>query len=248
MLENLPAIESMIPLVEAFFSQPDVLRPLEALMRRLSAKASLWAIGGALRNLFIQDMHGSSPPTRDIDLVIEGQAAGCDLACLLPDEKIRPIELGGVRWYPAASRFAFDLCRIEDFIVIDKFKLDPTPESLLGALDLDVNAVIYGLDRRELREKNCLGAIAARTIGRNSPLVLDKALLAYRCLLIRYKTGFLLSEELFCFLKWNLALDDLVKLRAIIASKQDKAMAKALLTDYRKLCREKNYASYRTGC
>jgi hypothetical protein len=249
MPQNPPDRKWLRPVLDGFFSQPDVCRPLGELVCRLSGQATFWAMGGALRNLFIQTLHKNSLPTHDIDLVIEGVEKDRDLTGLFSTKECRPLELGGVRWFPKESRFAFDLCRIEDFIMIHHFQLDPTPQSLLDTIDLDVNAVIYDFQRKQLHEKNCLSAIAAHIIGRNSSLILDKVLLAYRCLLIRHKTGFILSEELYRFLKCNLTLDDLIKLRAMAVSKQDPAVAKALMNDYRKLCRQTNYSHYcKGGC
>ncbi len=136
--------------LQAFFARDDIRVPVGRLQACLPPGADLWVIGGAPRNALIAAVHGQSPLTEDIDLFVAGVDPGLDLALPGLEGRLRRTELGGVRWFPEDSAFSFDIGLLARFMVIEKFRLAPTPLSLLGAIDFDVNAVMWNWDRRQV--------------------------------------------------------------------------------------------------
>ena len=242
MLTDTPQIIEVEPLVRNYFSRPDIAGPLEYLQHCLPARARLFVAGGAIRNLLIQRMHGSSPVTRDIDLFIGNLGPDVSLACALDGQQTDLTDLRGIRWQPETSGLAFDICRLCDFVIIKTYQLAPSLDNLLQTLDFTANAVVFEVGARQLYENGCLAAIQARCLDFNTTHCIDKVLLAYRVLLIRFKTGFILADRVFAFLKYNLDIDTLRPLRGLLAGKQGRETAAAVMADYNRIC---HYADYR---
>lgn len=239
-----PQLSAFKPAVNTFFSRKDIAGPLDYLKHCLPEGARLFVAGGAIRNVLIRAVHRSAPPTRDIDLFIGGLDPDVSLECTLGGQKKALTELGGLRWHPESSNLAFDLCRLTDFVIIKKYRLAPTLKSLLQTLDFDVNAVVFNVDSRRLYENGCLAAIRARRLDFNTTHRVSKLLLAYRILLIRFKTGFILAERVFDFLKYRLDLDTIRLLRGLLTGKLGKRMARAVLADYNRICHCADYPDY----
>nr|MBL0712997.1 hypothetical protein [Desulfobacterales bacterium] len=68
--------ETLVHAVERFFERPDVSGNLKMLSTRLPASAEIFVAGGAIRDILIEALHGSAPPTRDIDIFIGGPGLG----------------------------------------------------------------------------------------------------------------------------------------------------------------------------
>jgi hypothetical protein len=233
--------------VERFFRRPAVADNLEFLSRRLPAAAQLFIAGGAIRNLVIETLHGSAPPTMDIDIFIGGLTPDFNLALTLDDQTARPTDLGGLRWQPESSAFAHDLCLLPDFLVINTYRLDPTMENLLAGIDFTINAIIYDYRRRILVEDGCLEAIRDRVIDFNSRLIPDRCLIAYRILLMAHKTGFRISEVVFQFLTQRLDVETLLRLKRLLQAKQGKREAISIMRELDRLCKHASYAVYLNG-
>ena len=231
--------------VERFFGKPAVHDSLELLGRRLSAEARLFVAGGAIRNLIIEALHGSAPPTLDIDLFVGGVGGDVDLVGVLNDQTVTETDLKGVRWHPASSAYAFDLCLLPDFLVIARYHLDPTLENLLAGIDFTINAVVFDVGRRTLIENGATAAIRERVIDFNSRWIPDRCLKAYRILLMAHKTGFRLSEAVFEFVTKRMDVESLKRVKRMLRAKQGKAVAAVVMLGYDHLCRLGSYASYR---
>ncbi|MEE4609206.1 MAG: hypothetical protein V2L15_09995, partial [Desulfobacteraceae bacterium] len=67
--------ETLASALHEFFEQSSIREPLQRLVRRLPSRADVLIAGGAIRNLFIAAIHGSAPPTCDIDIFIGGLPA-----------------------------------------------------------------------------------------------------------------------------------------------------------------------------
>lgn len=106
--------------VEQFFQRADICGALNLLRDRLPASARMLAVGGVLRNLFIEVLHGRAPETRDVDIFFDGLDSGFPLGSLFRDQKIEPTDLKGLRWYPRDSHLAYDLGVLADFLVIQQ--------------------------------------------------------------------------------------------------------------------------------
>jgi len=229
--------------IARFVEMEAIRAPLDRLSGRLPEGARIVILGGALRNRILELISGSAPPTRDIDVFIGDIPDGFRLEPLFAGEPHSGIDLGGIRWDPG-SAFCFDLCLIRDFVVIRKFGLDPTPESLLASADFTVNAVLF--DRTHLRfaESGCIEALERRILQFHSPRVYDEGLLAYRALSLAWKLGFKVSPEVFHFLKQRIDLDTLAWIQALLTAKLGKRGAKAVLEGYDRICRQPDYPAY----
>lgn len=243
MQDDNPQLIDFEPIVLNYFSQNDIAEPLDYLQHCIPAGARLFVAGGAIRNLLIQTIHGSAPKTQDIDLFIGDLRPDVSLECALDGQQRDLTELCGVRWHPESSTLAFDICRLSDFLIIHKYKLAPSLENLLQTLDFTINAVVFDVGARQLYENGCLAAIRDRQLDFNTTYKMNKRLLAYRILLIRFKTGFILANRVFNFLKYRLDIDTIRPLRGLLINKQGREMGRAIMDDYNRIC---SYADHRT--
>jgi len=239
--------KAIVLAVEQFFQRPEIHGNLDYLSHCLPGSADIVVAGGAIRNVIIDVLHGHAPPTRDVDLFIGGLDPNFCLAKALEGQAVEPTALKGVRWYPVSAGLAFDLCRFPDFVVIDTYNLEPTMDNLLSGIDFTVNAILYDCRRKTLVEKGCTVAVRDRVIDFNSNLIPDKALIAYRILLIGHKTGFNLSERVFQFIKMRLELATLTHIKNLLRAKVGKLMATAIMGDYDDLCKYPSYDAYLAG-
>lgn len=233
----MPRFPDPLGTVKAFLMEEGIRLPIEELKATLPRGARIWIIGGALRNALIEAIHGESSFTEDIDLFIENidpefRLPGLDLA-----GELRATELGGVRWLSGLSPYSFDIGLLSRFVIIDKFRLDPTPASLLSAIDFDVNAVMWGWEEEQVLEAGCVEAILRRVMDFGTTRVFDRAMLAYRILVVRHKTDFSLSPEIFHYLNTAVDLETLKRTEAMLVSKLGKPAADAIMKDCDAICR-----------
>jgi hypothetical protein len=218
--------------IKAFVSRPGIHRNLDTLRHCLPKSASILVVGGAIRNLLIEHIHGSAPQTDDIDLFVDGVPGEYPLENRLAGQNFHRTELDGLRWRPAKSNYAYDICLLPNFVVVAKYRLTPTVQNLLASIDFTVNAIGYDIDRHILHEHGCISAIKNRLIEFNTRRMVNKLLLAYRILLIHHKTGFQLSTEVQSFLKSQIDFDTLGRLKDLLKAKQGANAAKIILKDY----------------
>jgi len=230
--------------VNDFFKGDQVAVCLELLRSRLPAHAGIYVAGGAIRNLIIDCLHGHAPATSDIDVFIDGLSADFRLEQALWGQRTEQTELGGIRWYAAPSQYVWDLWLLPNFIIIKSFNLDPSIPVLLENIDFNVNAVIYDPFGQCLQERGCLRAIRRKALDFNTLRIADKAMIAYRILLIRHKVDFTLSERMFAFLKNRLELDALIHLRGLLIYKRGKAEGKEILKEFNRVITCPDYAAY----
>lgn len=239
--------KAIVLAVERFLQRPEIHGNLAFLNHRLPGSADIVVAGGAIRNVIIDVVHGDAPPTRDIDLFIGGLDPDFSLFDVLEDQAVEPTALKGLRWYPVSSGLALDLCLLPDFLVIDTCQFEPTMDNLLSGIDFTVNAILYDYRRKTLVEKGCTAAVRDRVIDFNSSFIPDKRLIAYRILLISHKTGFILSQRVFQFIKMRLELASLTHIKNLFRAKVGKRMATAIMGDYNDLCRYPSYDAYLAG-
>ncbi len=231
--------------IAAFLDQDEIRIPLLHLEKRLPQDAQVYIVGGSLRDLVIRECHGSGPASEDIDLFIGNLADEFDLKSRMGSERCRPSELGGVRWLPDHSRYAFDLSRLQDFVVFRKFHLEPNLENLLAAVDFTFNAIVYDRKLATLHERRCVQAIVRRLLDFNSTMIYNRETTAYRALLLRFKTGFILSEAVFGFLKAHVDVEVLKFVKNLLFARFPRDRAKAVLDDYLRISGFKDYSRYR---
>jgi hypothetical protein len=131
-------------------------------------------------------------------------------------------------------------------MIIEKFHLDPTVPSLLSSIDFDVNAVMWSLEEGTALEAGCVEAVSRRVMNFHTTRVFDKAILAYRILSVRHKTGFSLSPPIFHYLKTALDLDTLKRTEGILVSKLGKPKAGIVMKDFDEICRCGTHSAYRS--
>ncbi len=238
-------IADLAPLIGDYVSQCEISGPMDCLASELPANAELYVIGGSLRNFAIGLIYGASPPTADIDLVVGGLGGFFSLERVLKNERFKKGDFEGVKWRPKNSPFSFDMCLLENFLPIKKFRLNPDPENLLRTIDFTVNALVFDFKKRILYEQNAVKAIGERIIGFNTEKFFDIRLLAYRLLLIRHKIGFHPSRQAFRFLRNAIDLDASIWIKNTLEANRGKDYAKKVLEDYDRICSYSNYEDYK---
>jgi hypothetical protein len=230
--------------VTRFLGADGIREPLHRLQSALPDGAVVYVVGGAVRNLLIRQIYGTAPPTEDIDLFIGNVSPPLDSRRLFPGEPNRRTELGGIRWHPTDSGLAFDICRLQDFVIFAKYRLAATLENLLQFVDFDINSIAFDINARQLHERNCFAAIRRRRMDFNSRLFYNKESTAYRALLLRFKIEFALSRDVFNFLKNDVDLNILLFLKRLYRQRQGRALARRILTDYDRICGYADYPAY----
>ncbi|MGW8187278.1 MAG: hypothetical protein ACWGNK_08420 [Desulfobacterales bacterium] len=228
-----------------FIFQVPVRTALTHLKSVLPEGAIIYLVGGAIRNLIIESFHGYRPLIEDIDIFIGNGAGGILLAELLPAGRCFKTDLGGIRWKPAGSIYSVDICLLRDFTIIKKYGLKPDLDNLLGALDFTMNTVVFDTGRGKLYERNALTDIRKRLMAFNTKMVYNRTASAYRALLLRHKTGFMLSPGVFEFVKQVIDLETLTKVRQILSNRHGSRTMRAIMEDYDRICAFKHFDDYR---
>lgn len=241
-MTDLSAIEAKI---EDFILQVPVRTALTHLKAVLPEGTVIYLVGGAIRNLITEFFHGYRPPIEDIDLFVDNVAGDILLAELLSAGRCFRTDLGGVRWKPAGSIYSVDICLLRDFTIIKKYGLKPHLDNLLNALDFTMNTVAFDTGRGRLYERNALTDIRKRRMAFNTKMLYNRTATAYRTLLLRHKTGFMLSPGVFDFVKQAIDLEILIKVRQILANRLGSRTMRAIMDDYDRICAFENFDDYR---
>ncbi len=231
--------------VADLLKRPDVRPNLDFLRSRLPREARVYIVGGAIRNRVIEFVFGEAPKTRDIDIFIGGLPREYPFEELLAGQAFESTDLGGVRWRPASSAYAFDLCPLSNFIILVKNHLPPTVENLLACIDFTANAAVFDIDNQRLHESHCIAAVEKRLLDFNTTRFITKLLLSYRILLIGYKTGFTLSKGLFAYLKNHVDVDTLSALKSVLKKKVGKETGKAIMGYCDRICSFTDHETYK---
>lgn len=241
-----PGVETQLirQWIKRFLSQDDLCIPLDHLRRNLPDSARLLVIGGALRNLILENIGGKAPRTEDIDVIIADSPLNFHFRNTLKNQRFRRTELRGVRWFPPDSGYSFDLSFLSDFVTLRYFSMESTVENLLSVIDFNVNAVIYDTKNEVLIEKNIFQALSGRVMDFNTTRIVDTLLIAYRLLILRNKLNFFLSERTFHFLRNAVDVNTLISLKSVLNGKLGKERAEAILKDYDAICSFTRYETY----
>lgn len=227
-----------------FIDQFPVQTALTQLEAALPQGAVIYLVGGAIRNLIIEFFHGRRPPIEDLDLFVDNVAGDLLLAEHLPAGRCRRTDLGGVRWEPAESIYSIDICLLRDFTIIKKYKLKPDLENLLSTLDFTMNTVVFDTGRGRLYERKALTDIQKRRMAFNTKMLYNRTATAYRTLLLRYKTGFMLSPGVFDFVKQAIDLATLTQVRQILATRFGSHTMRAIMDDFDRICAFEDFDDY----
>jgi len=228
-----------------FILQGPVRTVLTHLKSVLPEGTILYLVGGAIRNLIIESFHGYRPPIEDIDLFIGNVVGDILLAELLPAGRCFITDLGGIRWKPAGSIYSIDICLLRDFTIIKKYGLEPDLDNLLTALDFTMNTVVFDTGRGRLYERNALTDIRKRLMAFNTKMLYNRTATAYRALLLRHKTGFMLSPGVFEFVKQAIDLETLTKVRQILSHRHGSRSMRAIMDDYDRISAFEHFGDYR---
>ncbi len=132
-------------------------------------------------------------------------------------------------------------------MIFKKYGIQPSLQNLLSAVDFTFNAIAYDRKSARLHQTCSLQAIAQRRLDFNSKWILSRKVIAYRVLLLRFKTGFILSEAVFDFLKTNVDVEVLTFVKNLLQTRLPPDTVKAVLDDYRRISGFKDYEQYRLG-
>jgi hypothetical protein len=163
----------------------------------------------------------------------------------LPAGRHRKTDLGGVRWKPAGSIFSVDICLLRDFTIIKKYGLKPHLDNLLNTLDFTMNTVVFDTGRGRLYERGALADIRKQRMAFNTKMLYNRTATAYRTLLLRSKTGFMLSPGVFDFVKQAIDLETLIKVRQILSTRLGSRTMQAIMDDYDRICAFEYFDDYR---
>lgn len=228
-----------------FLAREDVQKPVRLMRSLIPEGAELFLYGGAIRNMVIDIFFGAAPNTADLDFVIGNLNQSVKLENLFSAQKFCSIDLGGIRWYPENTEFSFDLCLLQDFLLIKKYRLEPNVASLLRSTDFTVNAIVYDIQRGILHQRRCICDIEKRLLDFNTLMIYDKLILIYRILIMSHKTNFILSENVFRFLKTAVDLDTIISLKTLLVSKLGKDTAREILKRHDRFSGYSDYGLYR---
>ena len=224
----------------AFLSKDPVAQALETLLNTLEPDTDVFIVGGALRNLAMELLHGRAPPTEDIDIFL----GNCDSLPSLSPVTVKA--LGGIEWRPRTCPLSFDICLLENFVILQAYRMAPSLENFLASIDFTMNTLIYDVRRVRLYDGGAIQDIKRRLMEFHSRKLFSRPLTAYRILLLSLKTGFKLSSPVFRYIKQQVDIDTLMALKKILASRYDRNHREALLLEYDRLCAFPDYESYRT--
>ena len=230
-----------------FLGQPRVEKALRELRAYLPAGAALYLVGGAIRNLAIEEIHGFRPKIEDLDLFINNVGNDIVLYDLFPRVQTERTDLGGIRWEPPGCPYDFDLWLMKDFVVLEKLNLPPTLANLLSTIDFTMNALVYDLKRRRLHQRNALPDIGNRLLEFNTRVFYTPLAVFYRSLLLRHKIGFVFSEAVFHFLRGEVDLDTCEAARQLLRARHGKLAARRVFDSYDRVCTSSNYEDYLEG-
>ena len=219
-----------------FISQEPIRDALEILSEVLPEDSDIYLVGGAIRNLIIEIFHDRRPPIDDIDLFIGGIRDKIQWTKILPEGDVNLTDLGGVRWSPAGMGFDIDLCLLKDFIIIKKYGLAAEIESLINTLDFTMNTVVFNINSFKLLERKAFDHIQNKLMSFNTNKIYTKTAITYRVLLLKYKTNFNLSEDIFNFVKKGIDFDTLTVVKHIIMKRFGKSTMRSILDDYDHIC------------
>jgi hypothetical protein len=219
----------------------EALKFLEA---ALPGDAEIYLAGGVIRDILIADIHGSGPRTEDIDVFIANVRTGIRPTDILDKEQIEITDLSGVRWWPQKATLPLDISLLEDFVIIEKYEMEPNLKNLLDTIDFTVNAAVFDYKLRELHIKRCAEAVKKRFVDFNTRLFYTKATSAFRALVLKHKTGFRLSEAVFYFLNNDINVETALFLKHLFRSRFDKEKSNLLLADFNRISRYPDYRGY----
>jgi len=239
-----PDIYSVKKSVREFVQRPDIKKVFDYLITRLPDETEIFIVGGAIRNMIMEKIHGWSPVTADIDLFISGIDHIRIIRKALLQEKITKSSLGGIRWFPEKNDYYFDLCLLSDFIVIKGLNLRPSLDNFILNIDFNVNAIVFDVKKEIIYERNCINSISGRVLDFNAGLVYDKLITVYRILLFCEKLRFFLSERVFYYIKNYVDVDLLMLLERAYVSNLGRGKTKEIFKCYNRICEYKNYEAY----
>lgn len=231
--------------VGEFLSEEPLRQNLRCLADALPQRTCIFLVGGAIRNLCIEVFHGRRPVIDDIDLFVDDAGGGIALPEILPAGSFATTDLGGIRWEPAGLSVAVDICLLKDFVIIKKYRLNPDLENLLAALDFTMNTLVFDLRSEKLHQRRALSDIRRRSMVFNTPMLYTRTSVAYRIMLLRHKTGFMLSPAVFRYVKEVVDLEMISEVQRILTARFGRMKMRTILADYDRICSYRDYDDYR---
>lgn len=158
----------------------------------------VYVLGGVLRNLLLEELCGARIVNGDVDIVISGATSPSELHSVVREFYVRQNEFGGVKSRISRRGILFDVWRIDDHATKAGAPPPRSIEQLLRHNLLDIDAVLWDLRTGYLYDYGCLDAIRRGRIdllGEEGISQNFAAAQVAHLLIVRFKTGFELSDE-----------------------------------------------------
>jgi hypothetical protein len=184
------------------FLRTDAGSDFTSLIERFPSVWKTFAMGGMVRDLFLSRVVKVDAKPADMDLVIFGASSVEEIKSKLGNVSHSTNAFGGVKCRLQRNGMVFDLWRVEDHTNMASAPKPHTIEQLLRHNLLDIDAILWEPETDCLHDCGCIKAIEAGCIGLMGPEGISERFLAVQVahvLVVAYKTGFPLSDDLRSF-------------------------------------------------
>lgn len=170
-------------------------RALFKLLSGLPSSTPTYIVGGLPRDVVFSNLTGVIHSPKDVDIVIDTDVLGSLMQRATGVVSRTP--LGGFRWSPSGSDVSIDIWQLRDTVWIKAYKLQPTIESFLAGVDLNVDRIAVGLHDQSVNDVDCRLAFSSGTIHRDGLHRVDSLRTDEyaRALMASHKTHLRLSNE-----------------------------------------------------
>ena len=171
---------------------------------------SVYVVGGAIRDILIEVLHGTQSPTHDVDIVVDTQAPNEAIVELVGRVALaaerryecKRTSFGGVHAEYSAhaspmddERFPdFDVWRLADSYQVRALNVPARIEEVVARAGMPLGAIAYGIENGEIIDGGCGHAVAARQIDFQDRLYRTHSQIA-KALELESRLGFQFSEQ-----------------------------------------------------
>jgi hypothetical protein len=210
------------------FLASEVGQDFSALIKRFPSAWRTVLMGGMIRDLYLKQVAKIPVRPADADLVIFGASSIAEIGSKL--DNLHPLKntFGGIKIQPRPNGMVFDIWRVEDHTNMPVSSKFPTVEQLLRHNLLDIDAILWDPVDDTLCDCGSTDAIRTRKIGLMGPEGVSQKFLARQVahvLVVAFKTGFELSDDLRAFVREASAQSSPTEVQKVIQRKLPHAAA-----------------------
>jgi len=165
------------------------------LLSGLPSTTPTYIVGGLPRDVVFSNFTGMVHSPKDVDIVIDTDVLEPLMQRVTGAVSRTP--LGGFKWTPLGSDISIDIWQLRDTVWIKAYGLQPTIESFLAGVDLNVDRIAVGLHDQSVNDVDCRRAFLGGTIHRDGLHPVDSLRMDEyaRALMASHKTHLRLSNE-----------------------------------------------------